>query len=524
MPAVLEPEQLQDEVETAEYYRPGLTIQRFHQSPARVRFLNGGRGAGKTHACGMESILHAWDNPGAKILCVRKTETSQSDTTIETMRRLFSDMGDLYTDTGTSLFRSWNDGRSVRLPSQKAVEEYNRVAPKMRKGDLLRWLDEEGTKMCGFLEMRGLPSVLIAENKLRGFECSKMWLVEADMIAENEFKMACQCLRWKGYDGDWILGGGVMVETNPPSPRHWIAKLEGEALEGKHPDYDFFHIHTAENKHNLPPGYVENLQHDYRNNPAMYSRMVEGQYAEAFDGDPVFFAFKKEKHVGENLPWVKGAHLVRGWDFGTRNSVVWSAYWNQNGCEYWHDLLEQYLEGSDTERQAREAVKTTAECFPFWNDRTQCEDVMDYCDPSGNNSNFSTEQTKSSIAILNTFGIFPGFKTFDRGLQLTLAIVNRLLEKQDRSGNFCYRIDKVGCPILYRGYCGEYRYARIGDAGYDPNGGNPLKGDACGNVDHIQDAARYSKIGALKLANAGAETKNPNEHKRKNPNPDRMWY
>lgn len=473
----------------------------------------------------MDAIRHIWHNAGAKVLFVRKTETSQASSTIETLYQCLGKMGDLYRETDRSLFRTWNNGTLMRLPSQLAVEKYNEFLRETRTPqEIAEWIDNEGDRLCGYIQMKGLPADTHAQSALRGFECSRMIFVEADQIAERDYQLAIACIRWKGTDprrcdeNGFILDAGCILDTNPPSPRHWIAKMEEREM-AKPPEEreaEFWHISTYENEHNLPPNYIERqILMPYAGNEAMIQRMLYGQYAEAFDGDPVIWAFDSTKHVGEELPFPTGAYLIRGWDFGTRNAVVWSAYWEQDGCEYWHDLCEQYLEGSDTERQVVAALKKTEEEFPFWNDRTKCAGVLDFCDPAGANSNFGSQVSVggklmkgSSVTILNSHGVFPGTNPWNRSLQVTLAICNGLMQARDKNGNVCYKVDKKHCPIMYRALAGEYRYPKVGDPGY--RSGEPLKGELCGNVDHIHDAGRYAKINCLKLMRSEyEETKKP---------------
>jgi len=524
-----------------DWCRTGPSITAFHKSGAYVRVLIGGRGAGKTAggSC-MDAIRHCWFNAGAKVLFVRKTETSQASSTIETLIQCCKQMGDLYLEQPGSLFRVWNGGLTVRLPSALAVERYNEfMLTNPDKAALNDWLDNEGDRLCGYVQMKGLPSGEIAASNLRGFECSRLIFVEADQIAQRDFQLALACLRWKGSDPEtcddngYILEAGCVLDTNPPSPRHWIAKMEDEQMSkpSDERDMEFWHISTYENEHNLPQGYIERqILMPYKGNAAMIERMLYGRYAEAFDGDPVVWSFDAEDHVGEDLPWPKGAYLVRGWDFGTRNSVVWSAYFTLHGEEYWHDLHEQYLEGSDTERQVISAKKTTQEEFPFWNNREICSGVLDFCDPAGANANFGQSvmvgdraMKGSSVAILNSHGVFPGVNMFNRTLQVTLAIVNRLMQRRDKKGQTVYKVDKKHCPIMYRALAGEYRYPKVGDPGY--GSGAPLKGEICGNVDHIHDAGRYAKINCLRLVREDyVQTKTPNYMAtRKNPNPTKRY-
>lgn len=481
-----------------EWYRPGVSITEFHNSGARTRALIGGRGSGKTTSIAVETVRHCFWNAGAKVYILRKTQDSNEDTTLETFEsQVFPNMGTGYQDTGVSLFKKIDGGRVWRLPSKKAAELYNSwmtMNPQATKADKIRWLDTIGNQFCSFVYFAGVPEERYRATRFRGYECSLLIFVEADQLSREDLELGTACLRWKGADPEtcdakgFIIDAGIILDTNPPSPRHWIAKLEADSIAD--PSVKFWHIKTEENRANLPDGYIEDLQKTYRNNPAMYNRMLLGQYDEAFTGQPVLFAYTEE-HSAVSLPWPKGAYLVRGWDFGTTQAVVWSAYWEENNIEYWWDLQEYFARQSDAERQVRNVIEITNRVFPFWNDRSICSGVRDYCDIAGN----QVKDTGSSVAVLRSKGIFPGWMAM--GLQESLAVYNRLLENRNQSNELVYRIDKDSCPMLYVASRGGYRYPEEGEPGF--GGNEPLKGYAGGDYDHIADASRYAKYNALRL-------------------------
>lgn len=507
-----------------EWYKPGVSLKEFHESSAFVRTVVGGRGSGKTTSTALDAVRHGLHNPGAKVLGLRKTEISQTDTTIDTFKQVFEQLGDLFMPTETSLFKQWRDYLTVRFPSLEAIERYNKfLATGPSRSQIEFWLGTEGNKWCSWLEFRGLPDAAKRGNKLRGFECSMAVLIEADLLVREDLDLTIACLRWKNARGKFIEDTGVIIDTNPPSPNHWIAKLEEEHKHDKPGPraYKFWHIKTDENSHNLPPNYVDNLKQTYKNNPPMYKRMVLGEYAEAFDGAPVLYAFSEPAHAFEDLPFPANSYLVRGWDFGVTNACVFSAYWEFEGEEYWWDLKEIYAEDSDVDRQCRDVLRVTATDFPFWNDRTQCAGVLDYCDPAG----AARKDTGSSLAVLATYGIFPGYKTKNRSLKDTIAVYNRLLERKDQFNQNVYRLDRKNCPKLYVATLGGYRYPREGEPGFGKD--EPLKGPRGGNYDHIVDAARYAKINCLRLAKMDQEAKaaNVGQLARKwNINPKRRIY
>lgn len=269
----------------------------------------------------------------------------------------------------------------------------------------------------------------------------------------------------------------------------------------------------------IGPEKVQRIIAQHGPNSPFTRSALHGEFIELWDGKPVYYAYSMEKHEHIDLPWPKGAYLVRGWDFGTNNAVIWSAYWVEGGCEYWWDLCEQYLVESDTDRQVISALARTEAEFPFHNDREQCSGVLDFCDPAGMNSSYSrqikvtmagkdTTVADSSVNIMRTHGIYPGMRTVARGLQETIAVVNRLMQKEDAQGRQCFGVDTAGCPQLTRGYRGGYRWPTATEPGFGSN--VPLKGEACDNLDHPQDASRYGKINCLRLLQAEmAGTKPP---------------
>jgi len=486
-----------------DWYKPGKSIREFHNSSALIRVLIGGRGSGKTTGCAVEAIRHCLNFAGAKVLCVRKTQVSNQDTSVKT----FNDTYDRYgyriaIDEELSLFRKWNGGLRVRIPSAAAVDAYNEfmASGHHTRQQIVSWIDNEGDRLCSYIEFRGLKDEQKSEGQLRGYECSMGILVEADLMEERDVDLMVGCLRWKDAYGDEIPDYCIILDTNPPDPDHWIADLEKKHSSSDR--YAFWHIPTHENRQNLPKGYIENLELQYADKPAHYRRYLLGEYADLFEGKPVYFAYKTDKHCAVDLPFPKGAYLIRGWDFGSTHAVTFSAYFKldfdlggrQVPFEYWWDLHEYYDEQSDVERQCRAVIEITEAQFPFVGDRSICSGVLDFCDPAG----AARKDTGASIPVLNANGFFPKYQTYVRSLHTTIAIGNRLMEMKDPSGRYQYRIDRLHCPRLHRALAGEYRYPFKGEPGY--SSGEPVKGPRANGADHIADAWRYAIINCMQLA------------------------
>lgn len=523
-----------------EFGVPGPSIREFYDDQSLVRVLIGGRGSAKTFSLADDISRHLWHSAGGKAIIARKTETSQADSTIGTFRQFFATNPELYGPSTFGLFRETNNGLKFLVPSRLAIEKLQETRQTLRSPKAIaRWVEEVGIPLCGTIEMRGLPNITAGDSKLRGMECSYLAFVEADQIERRYFELALACLRWKGRDPltcddrGYIKDKSFVLDTNPPGTKHWIAQMEAEenAKPAEQRKMKFWHIATDENAHNLPANYIEDqIMLPYRKNPAMIQRMRYGQYADAFDGSPVFYNYDQTEHVGFDLPWIEGAYLVRGWDFGTCNAVVWLMYWMFEGTEYLHALHEQYLEGSDTDRQAALAVKTTASEFPFWNNRHVCAGLLDFVDPAGANSNYGLshnangQKVGSCVQILQTHGIHPGSLLWQRNVQIGVTLINRFLLKRDKRGQACFRIDTKHCPLLHAAFSGGYRYPSVGEPGYGKD--EPLKGVHHGDMDysHICDPLRYSALNTLKLLkNEYQQTKDPLFRQRatQNYNPER---
>lgn len=492
----------------------------FHRSTARTRVLIGGRGSGKTTAISVEVIGHGWHNAGSKIYVLRKTQDSNDVTTRATFDQTFQKSGTGYQETATSLFHKYDNGTHYRIPSRLACQKFDEYKSSARrsKRDLEIWLRSVGDVYCSHIFFAGVPSSQYRASRFRGFECSMLILVEADQFEREDLDLAMACLRWKGADpstcnhNGYITDTCVILDSNPPGTLHWIAQMEKDAyishgytegeffslktIRDKSGSREFWHVPTDENEANLPPGYVDDLKYQYRDNQAMLERMLYGRYADAFDGQRVLHNYKSD-HVYTSLMFPKGAYLIRGWDFGTTHAVIWSAYWEDGGDEYWWDLAEYFATQSDTDRQCRRVKEITNKIFPFWNDRDICSGVRDYCDIAG----VAKKAEGSSLKVLATHGIFPGYSRM--GLAESIALYNRLLQKRDRHGNYIYRLDKFSCPRLHTASSGGYRYPNPGEPGHGSD--EPLKGEAGQNYDHIADASRYAKINCMRLLREAGE-------------------
>lgn len=479
--------------------------------------------SGKTYALAEDITDHIWENAGGKAIVARETEVSQADSSVDTFWKFFETKGPLYTTAALGLFKSWNNGRTFRLPSRLAVTTMQRDCAKMQtRAEIAHWILTKGDALCGYVEFRGLPDA--EKGKFRGMECSFLALVEADQIVRRQFDLSLACLRWKGTDPEtcdekgFIKDRCVVLDTNPPSPSHWIAEMETEEM--RKPEHErvmkFWHIPTYENEHNLPENYIrDTILLPYANNPPMIDRMLWGKYADAFDGKAVYYPYRTDRHEGAKLGWPRGAMLIVGMDVGTNNASVINAYKVHGPNLYWWVMREIILTGSDTDRQCLELLKILANEYPFWNTGADtCPQTLFFCDPASRNSAFTARgPTSSALKVMHSHQIFPGMKLAAH-LQPTIAAVNRLLQsshvvyKTDPDTGIAipgtertiwhFKVDTENCPTITRGLRGAYRYPSRDEPGYGSD--LPLKGSLCDHVDHPMDALRYAIINVLDIA------------------------
>lgn len=493
----------------------GASIEAFLASPAFIRVLIGGRGSGKTRSLAEDITAHLWQNAGGKAIIARQTEVSQGDSSISTFSEFFDSLGPLYSAGGIGLFKSWNNGRTFRVPSQLAITRMQAECAHMTtRAEIAHWIMTKGDALCGRIEFRGLPDA--DKGKFRGMECSYFAIVEADQVAEKQFQLALACLRQKGTDPatcdekGFIKDRCVVLDTNPPGETHWIALFE--AREALKPEHDrsaaFWHISTYENEHNLPANYIrDTILLPYADNESMVKRMLFGEYADAFEGKPVLYAYRRQRHEAPQLGWMKGATMVIGLDVGTNNYSVISALKWHKGHTYFHTMREIYLTESDTDRQCLELLSVLAAEFPFWNKGNDiCPQTLFYCDPAAKNSAYTKAgNTSSAMSVMASHGIFPGVKT-GAHLQPTIATCNRLLQqyhvekREDGTEQTVYhfKISKTGCPFLVRAMAGEYRYPTRDEPDFYKN--VPLKGELANHSDHKVDGWRYSLINVFNIA------------------------
>ena len=132
------------------------------------------------------------------------------------------------------------------------------------------------------------------EQFMRGFEPTAFWLYEMDLLPEAVLDHAI--FRIGRYPAQHSLPAGasfrpyVIGDLNAPDIDSWFYRRFEEERPAGHRLYKqpSGRGASAENIHNLPPGYYDRQVTTLANRPKLIKRMVDAQYGPAGDGEPVY--------------------------------------------------------------------------------------------------------------------------------------------------------------------------------------------------------------------------------------------
>jgi hypothetical protein len=167
--------------------------------------------------------------------------------------------------------------------------------------------------------------------RVKGIEPSFILVDEAQVLeSDTYFKHLVQQL---GRDRH-IAHKAVVYTCNPAGPSHWLYNrffvMPVDEKTGKWNDsYYVLHLPIADNKHNLPEGYLETVMDCCKGDDTEYRRMILGEWVEAPVGDGLFRNdYNENLHVKGDaihnvglLP-IPGIPIDTGWDLGAAHSSV----------------------------------------------------------------------------------------------------------------------------------------------------------------------------------------------------------
>ena len=255
------------------------TQRRAFDSPARYLLAYGEKGSGKTRGLIDKLVRHAYENQNALCLIVVK-------------QKAMATQGGAWDELIQVVLPGWRDGnrdRDGKLLDEGMGLQFSEVKFDANHNEFV-WVEN---RFGGWSKIT-VMSALHAEQlrlRIRGYTPSIVLVDELTSCESRQYltAIAAQVGRRRGIAGPQQY----LAACNPEGPSHWVYKVWweeafDEATGVWDPDYEKYHIPIQENRHNLPEGYVENLEKLYKSDPVEADRMLRGVWVDRPSGDSLF--------------------------------------------------------------------------------------------------------------------------------------------------------------------------------------------------------------------------------------------
>lgn len=465
------------------------TLNKFHKSNAFVKGIKGPIGSGKSVGCCFELFMRAWEQPPGtdgvrrrRSLIVRNTQPQLETTTLKTWLDWFPE------DTFGRLRKKPPFEHQIRIRADDCPLEWEVL----------------------FLALDKPEDV----NKLLSFESSDVWFNEAREINKAildgatgrvgrypSFKQKPAHLTREQYRRNI----GIIMDTNPPDDSHWwykfaeenawfskeykelIEKKLGVKVNGPEdvPDafrFDFFSQPSgvspeAENLQNLDFGYYEKAAagktEEWKN---VY---IHGKYGIIATGKPVYGDnYNDDLHsTDDEISVMPNSPVYIGLDFWLNPAAVFA---QRDARGRWVVLRELCAEDMELNTFAQLLRGEIELYFPN-------NPIIMYGDPSGSTRD---QQGATAFMIFRKHGlqIDPApTNAFEGRKQSVLTPLLRMVE-----GKPGLVISRKLCPILRRGFNGNYKFRRLKVSSDEARHSlEPEKN----RFSHVHDALQYCLCG-----------------------------
>lgn len=412
------------------------TAKKFHESEARVRYLQGGLNCGKTTAAIWESIFQS-RFPKNRVLHVRKTYASMRNSILPSFYR--------------------------NVPTQMLDGEYNNRdhTQKLINGSVICFGGMDTPAQRENYRSSEFGTIIM-------HECSEFyWEDYLILFARSGRIRNCR--------------GGMILESNPPDINHWLYNMFEKEHKGD-VDYAYWKMPSKENQANhTDPLYIANIESQYRGNPNLIRKYLDGEWGADLSGTPVFL-FNPMRHSTKDIVFQKGRRIYRGWDLGYHHpAVVW---FQVDSLERVNVLRAHLGDGVYMDKFADTIIRITNEFFPG-------AETMDFADIEG--LAVSAQSRKTEYDILKEKGIRPMSR---RSLvKEGIAQIQKFLNTTtgDRPN---VQFHSEDCEELIRGMNSGYCWKKFS------NGMIAEEPNKDGHYDHLVDALRYGFINLFGVLNA----------------------
>jgi hypothetical protein len=403
-------------------YNAGPTSLRFHKDKtSRVKLLIGPFGTGKTSSaaydlieCASTRVLPTKGKIRSRFAIIRNTYPELRDTTIRTYLDWWPDgIVGKYSQTAKSFLVKY-EGKEIELLF-KALDTPDDVR------DLLS-LELTGAHIDEAREI-SIDVFKGILGRVGRFPSLK------DCKGQNPFKSPPQ----------------VILTTNYPDLEHWIySNFVSAPIEG----YSIYEQAQSENKHNLRPGYYEDLEKDYADRPDLLRTLVRGQWGVTVRGKAVYPEFQSNLHVGQTN--ILDTPVIRGWDnTGLSPACVIT---QQTATGQW--LIHREVVGDDIGiiDFGEQVIQI---CNRMFGEKTQ---YTDYGDPAGSNRD-STRQSPADYLRRLNINIIDGIQTFKTRREVVAGRLTKLINGEPAI------VINPACKRIVGGFEGGYAYPELGNTG-----------------------------------------------------------
>lgn len=274
------------------------TQREFIESRAEADLFQSRKGEGKSAALAWAAFYYTKHNPGATGIAIRDTWENLKRTTLEEFLFWFPD----------GVFGDWHSGDKLWIWNTKRTG---------LKGKLY-WLGVDGEEDATKIASMPLAYALIDEPSAAAGSSSG--------IPEFIFTTILAQLRQKGMN--WYT---VKLAQNNPDESHWTHKLfvdpgteatGAQLLPSQEGGFKSHQTREPENLANLPPGYYESMERNWKSRPDLIRRFVKGKTGFQQIGKPVTAEWSDELHLTQNIEPIKGRPLLLMWDGGLNPTCI----------------------------------------------------------------------------------------------------------------------------------------------------------------------------------------------------------
>lgn len=264
------------------------------QSKKRYVVMLGSAGSGKSVDTAQHYILRLMSDKGRNLMCVRKSDVTNRDSTFAELQ------GAIFRMFGSSYDRFWMINSSTMLMECKI--NHNQI--------LFRGVNDDKQR-------EKLKSITFKRGKL-----TDVWIEEATELTQADFEIIDDRLRGQLPEGQFYQ---IRLTFNPVSAQHWI---KAAFFDRKDPDV-FTHKSTYRQNRFIDAAYYRRMERRKEIDPEGYRVYGLGEWGET---KGLILHNWEVKEIPTDYAWYDD--IAVGQDFGFNHANAIYPYGIKDGCIY----------------------------------------------------------------------------------------------------------------------------------------------------------------------------------------------